>query len=147
MPNRILKESIKYSDQINQLTWFEEVVFYHLMVSADDCGCLDGRITLLKNELFPIKDNVTKKAVEDAIKTLVNTGLLRSYNVSGKPYLFFPTWEKHQKVKNKRRKFPEPPEEFLTQESCNFSTSLVTTCNLQNVPLIQSESESESNGG
>ena len=37
MPNRIIKESIRTSDSINDLTWFEEVLFYRLMVSCDDC--------------------------------------------------------------------------------------------------------------
>lgn len=108
MPNRIIKETIKSSPQIDCLTWFEEVVFYRLMVSADDYGCMDGRIVLLKNELFPTKDTVTKKAVEDAIAHLVSAGLLRRYTVNGMPYLFFPTWEKHQRIRNKHRKYPEP---------------------------------------
>ena len=61
MPNRILKESIKRSPQIDSLTWFEEVVFYRLMVTADDYGCTDGRVVVLKNDLFPTKDTITKK--------------------------------------------------------------------------------------
>ena len=43
MPNRIIKESICRSDQINGLTAFEEVLFYRLMVSVDDFGRYDGR--------------------------------------------------------------------------------------------------------
>ena len=109
MPNRVIKDSIKRSEQIDSLTWFEEVVFYRLMVTADDYGCIDGRTVLLKNELFPLKENVTRKSVDDAISRLVSVGLLVKYTVSGMPYLFFPTWEKHQRIRNKRRKFPQPP--------------------------------------
>jgi hypothetical protein len=108
MPNRILKESIKRCDQIDQLTWFEEVVYYRLLVTADDYGILDGRPTLLKNELFPTRENVTKKAVEDAIRKLVKVGLLRSYDVSDKPYLCLPTWETHQNIRRPRHKYPMP---------------------------------------
>ena len=108
MPNRVIKDSIKSSAQIDSLTWFEEVVFYRLIVSADDYGCFDGRSTFLKNVLFPTKENVTKKAVEDAINKLASVGLLCKYTVSGMPYLFFPTWEKHQRLRNKHRKYPEP---------------------------------------
>lgn len=108
MPNRILKESVKRSEQIDQLSWFEEVVFYRLILTADDYGCLDGRSVLLKNELFPTKDNVTKKAVEDAISKLASVGLLCKYTVNGKPYLFFPTWTKHQRLRNQHRKYPNP---------------------------------------
>ena len=61
MPNRILKESIKYSPEIDKLSWFEEVVFYRLIVSCDDYGNMDGRAVVLKNELFPTKDTVTRR--------------------------------------------------------------------------------------
>lgn len=108
MPNRILKESVKRSEQIDKLSWFEEVVFYRLILTADDYGCLDGRSVLLKNELFPTKDNVTKKAVEDAVSKLASVGLLCKYTVNGKPYLFFPTWTKHQRLRNQHRKYPNP---------------------------------------
>ena len=115
MPNRVIKESIKRSPQIDSLTWFEEVVFYRLIVTADDYGCLDGRITLLKNELFPTKDTITKRSIEDAIQKLASVGLLRLYEVSGMPYIALPTWERHQRIRNKYRKYPPPPpEEDLT---------------------------------
>ena len=134
MPNRILKETIKSSPQIDSLSWFEEVVFYRLMVSADDYGCMDGRTVLLKNELFPTKDTVTKKAVEDAIAHLASVGLLCRYTVNGMPYLFFPTWEKHQRIRNKHRKYPEP---ILDSNSLSNDGQMTADC--------QSESESNKN--
>lgn len=137
MPNRVIKESIKRSPQIDSLTWFEEVVFYRLIVTADDYGCVDGRPVLLKNELFPTKDNVTRKSVEDAIRKLVSAGLLRAYEVNGMPYLLFPTWEKHQRIRNKRRKYPEPTEkDFLTASCCQMTADCP--------PESESESESKS---
>lgn len=139
MPNRILKESIKSSPQIDALSWFEEVVFYRLMVSADDYGCMDGRTVLLKNELFPTKDTVTKKAVEDAIAHLTSIGLLCKYTVNGMPYLFFPTWEKHQRIRNKHRKYPEP-----TLDSNSLSNDGQMTANCQSESESESEIESES---
>ena len=59
MPNRILKESICTSDQIDALTWFDEVVWYRLIVNCDDYGRMDGRPAVLKSRLFPLKGNVT----------------------------------------------------------------------------------------
>lgn len=148
MPNRVIKESIKYSEQIDSLTWFEEVVFYRLMVTADDYGCLDGRTILLKNELFPTRDDVTKKAIGDAIRKLTSVGLLCEYTVSGKPYLFFPTWEKHQRVRNKQRKFPAPPNDVdLTANRCQTSADCCQTsasCLPESNP-IQSESNPNPN--
>ena len=143
MPNRILKESIKSSPQIDSLSWFEEVLYYRLIVSADDYGCMDGRTILLKNELFPLKDTVTKKAVDDAINHLASVGLLRKYTANGMPYLFFPTWEKHQRVRNHYRKYPEPPENFLTDTCQSIDGQMAATCLHESNP-IQSESISES---
>jgi uncharacterized phage protein (TIGR02220 family) len=137
MPNRIIKESIKRSEQINKLSYFEEVVYYRLMVTADDYGYCDGRIVLLKNELFPLKESITKKAMEEAITNLVKVGLLCSYKVNDIPYLFFPTWEKHQRIRNKHHKFPMPSES---------DTNIVCQTNDgQTSASCMSESESESN--
>lgn len=141
MPNRILKESIKSSPQIDMLSWFEEVVFYRLMVSADDYGCMDGRTVLLKNELFPTKDTVTKKAVEDAIAHLTSIGLLCKYTVNGMPYLFFPTWEKHQRIRNKHRKYPEPT---LDSNSLSNDGQMTASCQSESESESEIESESES---
>lgn len=110
MPNRIIKESIKYSEQIDSLSWFEEVLFYRLIVSVDDYGCYDGRVVLLKNALFPTKEDVTKKMIEAALNRLESQGLIRRYTVNNRPYIQLPTWSKHQRLRNSIRKFPEPPE-------------------------------------
>ena len=143
MPNRIIKESIKSSSQIDKLTWFEEVLYYRLLVTADDFGRVDGRIILLKNELFPLKENVTKKAVEDAVSHLVSAGLLRRYEVSGMPYLLFPTWEKHQRVRNQRSKYPSPDDGEYTDECQTIDGQLTDNCPLESNPI---QSEYESNG-
>lgn len=124
MPNRVIKESIKRSPQIDSLTWFEEVVFYRLIVTADDYGCIDGRPVLIKNELFPTRENVTRKSVEDAITKLVAVGLLFQYEFEGRPYLAFPTWEKHQRIRNKHRKYPAPPDDIhLSAGRCQTSAN------------------------
>ena len=124
MPNRVIKESIKRSPQIDSLTWFEEVVFYRLIVTADDYGCIDGRPVLIKNELFPTRENVTRKSVEDAITKLVAVGLLFQYEFEGRPYLAFPTWEKHQRIRNKHRKYPAPPDDIrLSSDCCQTSAN------------------------
>ena len=131
MPNRIIKESICTSDSIDQLNWFEEVLFYRLMVNCDDFGRFDGRIPVIKNRLFPLKDNLTAKSVRDGINKLASAGLVFLYESDGKPYLYLPTWNDHQNVRAKRSKYPEP------DMSMNSSASI---CNhvQSNVPVIQS---------
>ena len=137
MPNRIIKESICVSESIDSLTWFEEVLFYRLIVNCDDYGRFDGRVPVVKNRLFPLKDNVTAKAVKDGINKLASAGLVRMYECDGKPFLYLPTWNDHQSVRAKRSRYPAPDDNAIAHESiCNHVHA--------NVPVIQSESESES---
>lgn len=105
MPNRILKESICRSDSIDSLTWFEEVLFYRLIVVCDDFGRFDGRPAIIKGTCFPLKD-VTNKTISDALKKLSTVGLIRGYEVQGRPYLQLVTWENHQQVRAKKSKYP-----------------------------------------
>ena len=70
MPNRIIKESICYSDDIDKLTAFEETVFYRMIVRADDYGRLDARPSFLKSMLFVTKQGITEKNVQDAVSRI-----------------------------------------------------------------------------
>ena len=56
MPNRILRETVCTSNSVDQLSWFEEVLFYRLIVNCDDFGRYDGRAAIIKNRLFPLKE-------------------------------------------------------------------------------------------
>lgn len=105
MPNRILKESICRSDEIDSLSWFEEVLFYRLIVNCDDYGRYDARLKIVKNTCFPLKD-VTERDVEKALNKLSEVGLILVYEAQGRPVLQLITWEKHQRVRNQKSKYP-----------------------------------------
>ena len=146
MPNRILKESICTSDNIDKLTAFQETVFYRLIVTCDDYGRADARPKLLASKLFPLKD-IRPAQIEDALRGLTSAELVITYTVGGKPFLQMKTWDRHQQVRNKVSKFPSPDE---ADEICNQLQANDINCNqLQaNVPVIQSnpiQSVSESN--
>lgn len=108
MPNRIIKESICRSDSIDSLSWFEEVLFYRLIVSCDDYGRFDGRPAIIKNVLFPLKETLTIKAVSAALNKLASNGLVALYEFEGKPYLYLPTWKEHQTPRATKSKYPDP---------------------------------------
>ena len=139
MSNRILKESICTSADISPLSWFEEVLFYRLIVNCDDYGRFDGRIAVIKNRLFPLKENLTMKNVETAINKLARAGLVSLYEVDGRPYLFLPSWDRHQVIRAKKSKYPEPPLKAF-EINCNQMISNENIC-VSNP--IQSEYESE----
>jgi len=109
MPNRIIKESICYSPDIDQLTEKEEIFFYRLIVNCDDYGRMDARISMLKSRLYPLKENM----ISDDIKcylmklaTIKPEPLIFMYENNGIPYLQMVKWEKHQQIRAKKSKFP-----------------------------------------
>ena len=106
MPNRILKESICRSEEIDSLSWFEEVLFYRLIVTCDDYGRYDGRAKVIKGTCFPLKD-ITEKDIDKALSKLSAVGLVKIYEIQEKPYLQLITWGEHQRIRNQKSKYPE----------------------------------------
>ena len=104
------------------MTWFEEVVFYRLIVNCDDYGRMDARPKLLKSTLFPIKDRVTVKDVEGALHKLADAGCVVLYEVKGKPYLYLPSWEAHQNIRAKKSKYPAPESGNITTNCKQMNT-------------------------
>lgn len=118
MGNRILKENICTSDTIDELSWFEEVFFYRLIVNCDDYGRFDGRPAVIKGRLFPLK-GVTEKDICKALDKLSAVGLVMPYEYDGKPILQLVTWDEHQSVRNKRSKYPAVDGSDITTASEN----------------------------
>lgn len=144
MPNRILKESICTSDSLDSLNWFEEVLFYRLIVNCDDYGRFDGRPAVVKARLFPLKERLTVKDVSDALAKLAGAGIVRTYVCEGKPYLYLPTWQVHQSIRAKKSKYPAP--ENAEDESESIVQQSESNCMQMHadVPVIQSNTKSES---
>ncbi len=151
MPNRIIKESICTSDKIDSLKWFEEIVFYRLIVNCDDYGRMDARPAIIKAKLFPLKDGVTKDQVSNALNSLASAGMVQVYEYDHKPYLQILGWGKHQTVRNKRSKYPSPADGNQAHNCKNNADENTCMQMYANVPVIQSNpiqsesiSESES---
>lgn len=152
MPNRIIKESIRTSYEINELSPDAEVSFYRLLTYADDYGRFPSDIRILQSQLFPLKASVRSKDFDTWVSELVNADLVRLYiGDDNKPYGFFPTWEDHQNIRNQRSKYPEPEGdlfESLTSQlkaidnRRNQLKSTDINCTRESNP-IQSESESK----
>ena len=108
MPNRILKESICTSESIDDMSWFEECFFHRLLVNCDDYGRFDARPAILKSRLFPLKERLSLKDIEGALKRLADIGCVKLYTCDSKPYLYLPTWEVHQTVRARKSRYPDP---------------------------------------
>ena len=146
MPNRIIKESICRSEEIDSLSWFEEVLFYRLIVTCDDFGRYDGRAKIIKGSCFPLKD-VTEKDIEKALGKLSAVGLVRVYESQGRPYLQLVTWADHQRIRNQKSKYPGFSEdcELLTFDSKGQQTKTLDNKCVRNPIQSESKSESETN--
>lgn len=107
MPNRILKESICTSENIQQLSPFEEITFYRLMVNCDDYGRMDARPRILISKLFPLR-NVREEQMVKAMQSLFSAELVSPYEVDGKPFVQINKWSEHQQIRAKRSRYPAP---------------------------------------
>lgn len=133
MPNRIIKDSIHTSERLNALSDFQFRLWVSLITYVDDFGRGDARPAVIRGTCFPLRDRITNRDIEAALTALAGAGCVGLYNVDGKPYLYFPNWESHQSIRNKRSRFPAP-------ETCKQLKSIERNCNQlnANVPVIQS---------
>lgn len=127
MPNRIIKETICTSEEIDALTDAQEVMFYRLMVNCDDFGLFDGRLKIIASKCYPLK-SIDINCIQEMLSALVRVDLISLYEFDGKPYLSITNWSKHQQIRAQRAKFPTPEQ------------GVEITCNqlISDAPVIQS---------
>ena len=117
MPNRILKEGITTSCEVDNLTAEEERLFYRLIVVCDDFGRMDARPQIIRAKCFPLKiDTVKDKDIEKWLTSLVTHNLVVIYSANGKNYLQMTTWEKHQQKRAKHSKYPSPDNGMIAND-------------------------------
>lgn len=108
MPTRYLKPGIRDSDRIESLSDPNaEILYYRLLVSVDDFGRADARPLMIKSMCFPVRLRATADKCMQWMQCLESAGLIRLYEVDGKPYLQMEKWD--NKPRADASKFPEPP--------------------------------------
>jgi DnaD/phage-associated family protein len=107
MPNRILKDSICTSPNVDRLSRDAEVFFYRLIVQCDDFGRMDARLPILRAKCYPLQiDRVSEDDIAAWLNELETAKLVTVYSVGDQDYLQMCTWDKHQQVRAKRSKYP-----------------------------------------
>lgn len=109
MGNRMIKETIRASRSIGDMTDFQFRTWVYLITYVDDYGRGSADPELLKGLVFTRRKGVTEATIEKTLSDLANMGSIRLYEVDGERYFCFPNWGDHQRVQQKRSKFPEPP--------------------------------------
>ena len=108
MPNRIIKESICDSEKLAALSDFEFRLWGGLITQADDAGRGDARPAYIKGHVFPFRERVTTKDINAALHALAAVSCVTLYTVGGRPYYSFPSWAKHQRIRDCKPKYPGP---------------------------------------
>ena len=121
MPNRIIKESLCSSEKIALLTDFEFRLWIGLITQADDTGRGDARPAIIKGHVFPLRDRITVKDISGALHGLAAKGCISLYEIDGRSYFWFPSWAKHQRIRDAKPKFPAPPSEEPLAQAENES--------------------------
>lgn len=148
MPNRIIKETICTSEKIAALTDFEFRLWVGLITQADDAGRGDARPAIIKGHVFPLRDQVTVKAISAGLHALATVRLVSLYTVGGKPIYWLPGWSEHQRIRDCKPKYPAPEEADgvppQTAATCGSSPQTAADGGSRGRES-ESESESESN--
>lgn len=110
MPNRIIKDSIRTSKNVNNMTDFQFRLWVYLITYVDDYGRGSADAELLKGFVFPRRKGITESTIDKALADLANRGLVLLYEVDGEPYFCFPNWSEHQRIQTKKSKYPAPEE-------------------------------------
>lgn len=128
MPNRIIKESICASEDLNALSPGAEILFYRLIVKADDFGIYYGNPQLVKNACFPLKTDkeLKESQVEGWLCELAQQGLIYWYKAQdGRSYLQFAKWANHQRTRANQSKYPP-----FDDTCCQLLSDAVNCCQM-----------------
>jgi len=107
MPNREIRERLRFSKKVARLSDSEFRLFVLLMTCADDFGRYDADPMLIKSMCYPY-DRHSPAKVGKCLAGLAEKEMIQLYEVDGKSYLFILQWK--TRIRATKSKFPEPPE-------------------------------------
>ncbi len=107
MPDRIIREYLLFSSRVDTLSFEAEVFYRRLMSKADDYGRYDGRLAMLRSQLFALRiDQVKEPDVARWLKECVDAGVILYYEVDGEPYVEIQDFNQRLRTESK---YPHPP--------------------------------------
>lgn len=111
MPNRIIKESINESLRLSECSTFTQDLFKRIITYADDYGRFNADTTIMLARLFPRElDCVTQEDIIGGDIELAGVGKIVFYTSAPRKsvYGYFPNWSAHQRLRESRKKCPDP---------------------------------------
>lgn len=112
MPNRIIRESLLDSDRYLGVDEGAQLLFTHLLLLADDFGCLSLAPAFIGRRCFV--NRPPDERLNSLIDQLAVADLIRIYEHRGARYAFIPRFR--QRLKRETLKNPQPPDELLVDD-------------------------------
>ena len=106
VPNRVIREALLDSDGYWSVTIEARQLFFHLLLLADDLGCISLAPVLLRRRCFDSPPTTQK--IDKLLGELVDADLIRRYTSNSDPLAFIPKFR--QRLQRIYAKYPIPPE-------------------------------------
>jgi len=109
MPNRLIRDALLDNERYWSVTIESRQFFMHLMLLADDFGCVSLAPLFLRRRCF--NDAPSNEKISRLINELVDVDLIRPYDHERCCYAFIPRFR--QRLQRATLKHPKPPESLL----------------------------------
>lgn len=105
---RTIKPEFWTSEQVVECSTTARLLFIGLWNFCDDAGRHSASISRIKMQVFPA-DDITQDDIAELVNELIDAGLVRPYEASGKHFWQVTGWH-HQKIDKPTYRHPPPPE-------------------------------------
>lgn len=112
MPSRMIREGVLDSDKYARISDAARLLFFHLMLLADDFGCVSVSAAFLRRRCF--YDSPSDERIARLICELVDVDLIRTYEVDRACFAFIPRFR--QRLYLSKLKHPMPAESLYSDD-------------------------------
>lgn len=108
MPDRTIKETIRTSRNVNNLTDFQFRLWVYLITFVDDNGVGSADPDVLKSLVFPRRPSITREQILTALEQMASLGMINLFAENGESCFCFPKFVEHQDLTSLRTRFKAP---------------------------------------
>jgi len=126
MPDeRLIHLAVGHSEKFNRLTDFERLVWLVYKLASDDFGVMRRSAAPLTNAARFLEVKPAKSVLR-ALETVIEVGLIQTFQHQGQPYVYQWDWQTWQKITHPRTtEQPKPPADVIA--SCDLNTQWLFT--------------------
>jgi len=120
---RMLNKKISLDEKVNQLSCdTARLLFTWMIAHLDQNGCFYADPNIVKNLVFPRRDDLKIKKIAQILDEFDALGLIQRYKLNEEPYLYYPHFEQNQPGLRKEREaksdIPLPDKDGLNPTDC-----------------------------